>query len=336
MEKGKPAAKDGKPVSALDRLAAMDEEEDEEPEVINDEAATRKKFPIPVHVHKEQNREFYDKNMKYDTDVGRLDDEYDDEWEDLFMYRYGNLPQIPTTQGESVPGPYVKGEPQWLAGHNGGILPWLKDEQDAATEPVLIATEFVDPRPGDDGSMIRGRALTRSFAIQASSVVNCTLGGNVGGIRVCVDIEQERAMAKLFASIPLNDQSHPRSLKWLKEQVPKVQAAIVDKVHPDNQNTPVMLAALHGDMNSTIGVLHGYGANLDLQDGQGRSACHGAVQGQHPHVIKRLFKLGADCALRDTGGMLPAHYAATQDKMPCLKMLATLVPQSLFARANNG
>ena len=75
-----------------------------------------------------------------------------------------------------------------------------------------------------------------------------------------------------------------------------------------NNCTPLMKASLHGNMNA-ISLLAEHGANMDLQDKNGDSALHYAVNGNSSEVVHKLLSLGAS-QLYNNKGLTPLLLAS--------------------------
>jgi hypothetical protein len=170
-------------------------------------------------------------------------------------------------------------------------------------EDVLVAVEEV-PVAGanaDGGFTIRGRLLTDVWGRTRSSVAKCAMVGNLAGLEM-----------------ELRAHGDPECVD-------------------ERGNSALTLAALHGQVES-IRMLARYGADLYFQDQKGWSAAHGAVigRGGSPDVLALLYTLGAPVDLPDKTGSVPAHHAATLNKLDCLKVLALIAPHTLSARASNG
>jgi len=170
-------------------------------------------------------------------------------------------------------------------------------------EDVLVAVEEV-PVAGanaDGGFAIRGRLLTDVWGRTRSSVAKCAMVGNLAGLEM-----------------ELRAHGDPECVD-------------------ERGNSALTLAALHGQVEA-IRMLARYGADLYFQDQKGWSAAHGAVigRGGSPGVLALLYTLGAPVDLPDKTGSVPAHHAATLNKLDCLKVLALIAPHTLSARASNG
>lgn len=58
-------------------------------------------------------------------------------------------------------------------------------------------------------------------------------------------------------------------------------------------STPLITAAESGDVAS-VAALIASGADLDVQDGRGRTAMMAATHANHPEVVALLIEAGAD------------------------------------------
>lgn len=83
-----------------------------------------------------------------------------------------------------------------------------------------------------------------------------------------------------------------------------------------NPNRGFLRACRNADRRKMQLLLH-YGANLDLQDDEGKTAIHHLVN--EPELLQWLLSKGAECELLDKQGNRPLDYVSRPDVIEMLK-----------------
>jgi len=122
----------------------------------------------------------------------------------------------------------------------------------------------------------------------------------------------------------------------------------VSATNRDGQ-TPLILAAAFGRVETAMRLIDSHGASLDARDRDQRTALMHAARSGHPDMIRFLSERGADAAARDVDGWSILHHAAwSADEnilRACLDLSPGLVneadklgrtPIAIAARRGNG
>lgn len=96
-------------------------------------------------------------------------------------------------------------------------------------------------------------------------------------------------------------------------------------INPEGSDDEIMLEAIHshaseGDITSLFQALE-QGIPIDLEDNQGRTALHWAVDRGHMNIIEALISKGAYVNAKDMEGQTPLHYAAVCEREDIAKYL---------------
>jgi hypothetical protein len=115
------------------------------------------------------------------------------------------------------------------------------------------------------------------------------------------------------AGSPIHDQALRRATAWgrlfeLKVIIKSIAKADIDKADVTNQRTALHWAALCRNLDCAR-ILVQAGANLDLQDKEGRTPLHNAVQNADRAMIKMLIKNGASIEIPDNNKISPPDCA---------------------------
>jgi hypothetical protein len=90
-----------------------------------------------------------------------------------------------------------------------------------------------------------------------------------------------------------------------------------------NGHTLLMLAVQHHSPHELLENLIERGSALDLQDNEGLTALHHAVQTRHPETVRYLLEKGADPDLKDKAGGTPFFYADKDGKEMLKRYMTT-------------
>ena len=85
-------------------------------------------------------------------------------------------------------------------------------------------------------------------------------------------------------------------------------------------NKQLIAAAERGDM-ATLGTLLEEGADLNVQDAQGRTAIMAATYANKPDAVRALIEAGADINKQDNMKNNPFLYAGAEGLLDILKLL---------------
>ena len=93
-------------------------------------------------------------------------------------------------------------------------------------------------------------------------------------------------------------------------------------VEDHNKDTPLLDAVNNGKVEITKLLLK-HGANVNFKDNDyGRTALHHAcTKNGHPEIIKLLIQHGVDLFALDSRGLIPLHYAASNNNIPAAEIL---------------
>lgn len=96
-------------------------------------------------------------------------------------------------------------------------------------------------------------------------------------------------------------------------------------INPEGSDDEIILEAIHshaseGDITSLVQALE-QGIPIDLEDSQGRTALHWAVDRGHMKVIEALISKGAYVNAKDAEGQTPLHYATVCEREDIAKYL---------------
>lgn len=96
-------------------------------------------------------------------------------------------------------------------------------------------------------------------------------------------------------------------------------------INPEGSDDEIMLEAIHshaseGDITSLFRALE-QGIPIDLEDNQGRTALHWAVDRGHMNIIEALISKGAYVNAKDMEGQTPLHYATVCEREDIAKYL---------------
>lgn len=80
-----------------------------------------------------------------------------------------------------------------------------------------------------------------------------------------------------------------------------------------NAMFPVHEAARNGDYNQVLTYLRTPGANINLQNDDGRTFLHQAIRGHRGDIVNLLLQYRIDCTLQDFDGDTPLHRAAREN-----------------------
>ncbi|KAJ8603726.1 hypothetical protein CTAYLR_000230 [Chrysophaeum taylorii] len=80
-------------------------------------------------------------------------------------------------------------------------------------------------------------------------------------------------------------------------------------------------AARYGDLEDVIAMLDEDSTYLDVRGPGGNTALHAAAATGHEEITKFLLSRGADATVSNEAGNTPAHYAAQQRQLECLKLI---------------
>ena len=97
--------------------------------------------------------------------------------------------------------------------------------------------------------------------------------------------------------------------------------------------TPLMHAASKGKSEIVLWLLK-RGAKIDLQDSEGFSALHLAIQGKHATIVESLLEEGANVELRDIHGNTPL-WRATFDARGKYDLVKLLIKHSASCNSKN-
>lgn len=92
--------------------------------------------------------------------------------------------------------------------------------------------------------------------------------------------------------------------------IAKATTALQNEANPNYMHCiPLRVAAMFGDIKS-VDLLLSYGANIDAQDSEGRTALSYAAEYGSIDIVAHLLKHGANPNITIGGGYLPLHFAA--------------------------
>lgn len=89
---------------------------------------------------------------------------------------------------------------------------------------------------------------------------------------------------------------------------------------PHRDTLPLHFAARRGEMH-IVDLLCRHGANIDIQNGQGRTAVIEAAIGGEGKTIDALLKRGADADIADRDGHTALHHALRLSKFDIMRQL---------------
>jgi len=96
--------------------------------------------------------------------------------------------------------------------------------------------------------------------------------------------------------------------------------ADVNKPQKYDYKAPLILASLHGDIDS-VKILIAAGAELNKQDYYANTALHSAIQQGHPDIVRELVRAGADINKMNLSGELPLDIARKRGNSEIINML---------------
>jgi uncharacterized protein len=102
-----------------------------------------------------------------------------------------------------------------------------------------------------------------------------------------------------------------------------------------NEHTPLMIAALEGDMEAVDYLLAG-GAQVNAKDNEGRTALMFAVVNSHPKIVKALIRAGAHVNARASDGGTPLMLAAANGDASITRMLLNSGAKTGYKYASTG
>ena len=91
----------------------------------------------------------------------------------------------------------------------------------------------------------------------------------------------------------------------------------------DNSSTPLHLASRKGHVD-VARMLVGLGADMSVQDKDGRTPLHLASSRDRVDVARMLVESGADVSAQDKDGSTPLHLASSRDRVDVARMLVEL------------
>lgn len=90
--------------------------------------------------------------------------------------------------------------------------------------------------------------------------------------------------------------------------------------HNSDEVEGFLLYAKEGNVDEMKAVIK-KGMNLDIQDEQGQSALHWAVDGEHVEIVKLLVEARVKVNLQDCDGQTPLHYALNIESNDIIQLL---------------
>lgn len=103
-------------------------------------------------------------------------------------------------------------------------------------------------------------------------------------------------------------------------------SSLISKHVVNGKPPPLMVAAEHGHVEIMAMLLDG-GAEIDVVDGLGQTACHVAIQKNHFRALQLLISRGASLAVLDARQMAPFDYSQHRnDDRFTIALLEAAVP----------
>ena len=181
---------------------------------------------------------------------------------------------------------------------------------------------FSDKTPLHSAVLQGHKEMVELLLAHRASIHRCYRGGQ--GLMMLPMYTNQKEMVKFLIDKGIRRHSpvHIAAFMGDLDEVKRYLAVggNIDAQDPSHQLT-LLMCALFGQQTAIMEFLISKGANINLQDGEGKTALHRATDKGKVEIVRMLFDKGADVNIRDYYGCTPLNFLAGRLDMEVFKMI---------------